>query len=211
MTHLALGEAIDQQPDHREHRQGGYTLTFPASSLKFRTLSFPQYGFKLRCPTISPTLPDSAMGLSARSAYLRVGAGLIRPSPCSCLPAFSVGVINATSLRRFAQPPQPTGPLLRRGYVVPLILAPTTRSASLDDSRRLPSVTGYTAGLCPTTWSGLPPRPSPLWVSAPSPRAIIPTPGGEAVTPQSRHRLQRLSATESCVSSSTIPTPASVG
>ncbi len=32
---------------------------------------------------------------------------------------------------------------------------------------------------CPTTWSGLPPRPSPLWVSTPSTRAITSTPGGE--------------------------------
>ena len=37
-------------------------------------------------------------------------------------------------------------------------------------------LTGYTAGLCPTTWSGLPPRPSLLSVSTPSPRAAIPTP-----------------------------------
>ena len=33
---------------------------------------------------------------------------------------------------------------------------------------------------CPTTWSGLPPRPSLLWVSAPSTRAVTSTPGGEA-------------------------------
>ena len=31
------------------------------------------------------------------------------------------------------------------------------------------------------------------------------------MAPQSRHRLQRLSATEYCVSSSIIPTPVSVG
>ena len=60
----------------------------------------------------------------------------------------------------------------------------TTRSVSLDDSCRLPSVAGYTAGLCPTIWSGLSPRPSPLWVNTPSLRAIIPTPRGEVVTPQ---------------------------
>jgi hypothetical protein len=95
-----------------------------------------------------------------------------------------VGIINTTSLRRFERPPQPTGPLLQEGYVVPLILANMTRSASLDNSCRLPSVAGYTAGLCPTIWSGLSPRPSPLWVNALSLRAIIPTPEGEVATPQ---------------------------
>jgi hypothetical protein len=124
------------------------------------------------------------MGLSARSAYPHRIAGLIQPSPFACHPAFSVGIINTTSLRQFERPPQPTGPLLREGYVVPLILAYTTRSASLDNSCRLPSVAGYTAGLCPTIWSGLSPRPSPLWVNAPSLRAIIPTPGGEVAIPQ---------------------------
>ena len=147
------------------------------------------------------------MGLSARSAYPHGIAGLIRPSPSSCLPAFSVGLINATSLRRFERPPQPTGPLLRGGYVVSLILAHTTRSASLDDSCRLPSVAGYTASLCPTIWSGLSPRPSPLWVNTPSLRAIIPTPGGEVVTPQlvttskafrNRVRRQLLHSPDTC-------------
>ena len=174
-------------------------------------MSFPQYGFKLRRPSINPTLPNRPMELSTRSASLRQTLGLIGPSSSTCPLAFSVGIINATSLRLSRRPPQPTGPSLRPGYVVPTILATTTRAASLDNSRGLPSVASYTAGLCPTTWSGLSPRPSPLWVSAPSSRAIIPTPGGEAVAPQSRHRLQRLSATESCVSSSTIPTPVSVG
>jgi hypothetical protein len=124
------------------------------------------------------------MGLSARSTCPHRITGLIKPSLFSCHPALAVGIINATSLKRFEQPPPPTGPWLREGYGVPLILATTTRSASLDNSCRLPSVAGYTAGLCPTIWSGLSPRPSPLWVNAPSLRAIIPTPGGEVATPQ---------------------------
>ena len=150
------------------------------------------------------------MGLSPRSAYPPEVSGLIRPSSSSCPLAFVVGIINATSLGRSARPPHSTGPLLQQSCVVSALNAPTTRSASLDDSHGLPRVTGYTAGLCPTTWSGLPPRPSPLWVNAPSLRAIIPTPGGEAVTPQSRHHLQRLSATEYSVSSSTALTPVAV-
>ena len=64
---------------------------------------------------------------------------------------FTVGILNATSRRLLQRPPQPTGPLLQVGYVVPLLIAPTTRSASLDDSHRFPRVTGYTLGLCPTT------------------------------------------------------------
>src|SRR6266852_6398514 len=32
---------------------------------------------------------------------------------------------------------------------------------------------------CPTTWSGLRSRPSLLWVSVPSTRAVTSTPGGE--------------------------------
>ena len=86
-----------------------------------------------------------------------------------------MGIISTTSLGLDGRPPRPTGPLLEKGCVVPFLIAPTTRSASLDDSRRFP-IAGYTAGLCPTTWSGLPPRPSLLSVSTPSPRAAIPTP-----------------------------------
>ena len=55
------------------------------------------------------------------------------------------------SLGLFERPPQPTGPLLKVGSGVPLIITPTTRSASLEDSHRFPRVTGYTLGLCPTT------------------------------------------------------------
>jgi hypothetical protein len=67
------------------------------------------------------------------------------------------------------RPPRPTGPSLQECSVVPPLSATTTRSARLDDSRGFPRIAGYTAALCPTTWSGLPPRPSLLWVSAPYP------------------------------------------
>jgi hypothetical protein len=109
------------------------------------------------------------------------------------------------------RPPQPTGPWLQEGSVVPPLIATTTRSASLADSHGLPRRAGYTAGLCPTTWSGLPPRPSLLCNNAPSLRAITPTPRGGTETPQIRPRSQRLSATKQCVSSSSHPTPAPVG
>ena len=109
------------------------------------------------------------------------------------------------------RPPQPTGPWLQAGSVVPPILATTTRSASLNDSHGLPRCAGYTAGLRPTTWSGLPARPSLLWVSTPSLRAITPTPRGGTETPQIHSCSQRLSATKQCVSSSSHLTPAPVG
>ena len=124
---------------------------------------------------INPTLPDNRIRLSATSAYSHTARGLIEPSSSSCPLASTVGIISTTSLRLYGRPPRPTGPLLQKGYVVPFLIALMTRSASLDDSRRFPT-SGYTAGLCPTTWSGLPPRPSLLSVSTPSPRATIPTP-----------------------------------
>ena len=87
-----------------------------------------------------------------------------------------------TGLGSVGQPSRPTGPLLQEGYIVLPITATTTRSASLVNSSRFPRITGYTRGLCPATWYGLPTRPSLLWVSALSIRAIIRTPGGEMET-----------------------------
>jgi hypothetical protein len=109
------------------------------------------------------------------------------------------------------RPPQPTGPWLQEGSVVPPLIAPTTRSASVDASPGLPRCAGSTAGLCPTPWSGLPRSPSRLCNNAPSLRAITPTPTGGTETPQRQPCSQRLSATKPCVSSSSHPTPAPVG
>jgi hypothetical protein len=152
------------------------------------------------------------MGLSPRSTCTPGIIGLIRSSSSSCPLASMVGIINATSLGRSARPPQSTGPLLRQGSVVPPILARTTRSASLDDSRRLPRLPGYTTGLCPTTWAGLSPRPSLLCDNAPSIRATTPTPGGGVsaslqyfLTPQGLPQSNNRSAPPR------IPTPVSVG
>ena len=119
------------------------------------------------------------LGLSARSACPQATAGLREPSSSSSWLASTVGIINATSRRLLQRPPQPKGPWLQVGSVVPLILTPTTRSASLEDSHRFPRVTGYTRGLCPTTSSGLSPRPSLLCLSAPSLRATLHAPVGE--------------------------------
>jgi hypothetical protein len=152
------------------------------------------------------------MSLSPRSACPPGIIGLIRSSSASCPLAFTVGMINATSLGRSARPPQSTGPLLQQRCVVSALDAPTTRSANLDDSRRLPSMPGYTTGLCPTTWSGLPPRPSLLCDNAPSLRATTPTPGGGVsayfrsfLTPKGLPQRNNGSAPPR------LPTPMSVG
>ena len=131
---------------------------------------------------------------------------MIEPSSSLVYPlAYRLVLSQPVCLGSVRPPPQPTGPWLQEGSVVPPILAPTTRSASLDDSHGLPRCAGYTAGLCPTTWSGLPPRPALLWVNTPSLRAIAPMPRGETRIPQLSPRSLRLSATKQCVSSSISP------
>jgi hypothetical protein len=155
-------------------------VTFPAPSLKFRTLSFPQSGFKPRRPSIS-ACPSRKTAELKRRVRMRSLAVRFDIAFVACVPSCGIGRHSQPArLGPFQQPPRPTGPLLRKGSVVPFLLATTTRSASLDRSPCLPKFIGYAGGLCPTTWYGLPPRPSLLWVSAPSTRAITSTPGGKA-------------------------------
>lgn len=147
-------------------------------------MSSPQSGFKPWRLSINPTLPESPAGVKHQvcipSRPSQFDSVFVVPWP-SCR---SGGFLRPPSLRPSLRPPRPTGPWLRAGYVVPLLFATAARSASLADSRRFPRSTGYTAGLCPTTWSGLPARPSLLWVITPSVRAITPTPRGEARDPR---------------------------
>jgi len=96
---------------------------------------------------INPTLPDNRIRLSATSAYSHTARGLIEPSSSSCPLASTVGIISTTSLRLHGRPPRPTGPLLQKGYVVPFLIALMTRSASLDDSRRFPTLWLYGGSL----------------------------------------------------------------
>jgi hypothetical protein len=63
----------------------------------------------------------------------------------------------------------PTGPLLRQGYAVPRHVATTTRAANLTLTPRLV----HTTCACGLTSA----RPSLLWVTNHSPRAISNTPG----------------------------------
>src|SRR5262245_37228532 len=71
--------------------------------------------------------------------------------------------------------------------------------------------TGYTSGLCPPTWSGLPSRPSLLWVNAPSLRAIAPTPRGGTARPQLLPAPSGFPQQNSASAPLSPPTPASVG
>jgi|GEM_PF-4597691 len=159
------------------------SLTFPAPPLKFRTLSSPQSGFKPWRLSINPTLPESATGVK-HQVYIPPATSQFDSAFVALWPScHSGGFLRPPSLGPPVQPPRPTGPWLRTGYVVPFLLATPTLSASLTDSRCFPRISGYTAGLCPATWSGLPARPSLLWVSTPSLRAITPAPRGGARDP----------------------------
>src|ERR687895_825126 len=129
-------------------------------------------------------LPVGPMGLSTGSACAHLAHSLGIPSSWLCRPALTLGVINPTRFRPSPQPPRSTGPLLHQGYSVPGLHATTTRSADLTSSACFPSVSGYTVSLYPTTQSGLPMRPSLLWVNTPSLRAATHTPRGETKKPQ---------------------------
>jgi hypothetical protein len=146
-------------------------------------LGSPQSGFKPWRLSINPTLPESATGVKHQvyipPAPSQFDSAFVAPWP-SC---HSSGFLRPPSLGPALRPPWPTGPWLRVGSVVPPLCATPTRSASLTDSRCFPRSTGYTAGLCPTTWSGLPASPSLLWVTTPSVRAVTPTPRGGAGYP----------------------------
>ena len=154
------------------------SLTFPAPPLKFRTLSSPQSGFKPWRLSINPTLPQRSTEVKHQVCLPSPTSSLIAPSSLLGPPAVTGGFLRPPTLRLSLRPPRPTGPWLRVGSVVPPLLATPTRSASLADSRRFPRSAGYTAGLCLTTWAGLSVRPSLLWLTTPSLRAVTPTPRG---------------------------------
>jgi hypothetical protein len=67
-------------------------------------------------------------------------------------------------------------------------------------------------GSCPTTWSGLRSRPSLLWVSVPSTRAVTSTPGGESGPyPHAATLLHDLPHQNNGSAPPMLPTSASVG
>jgi hypothetical protein len=113
-------------------RQGAQRLlTFPSPPLKFRTVSFPQYGFKQEITQKGP------------SGYHR----LTSPTPLKEYPrlfALSPAFQQSEHLLPFDHGhPLPTGPSHRKG-ITPPSSATTTRSASLEDLHRLPASNGYT-------------------------------------------------------------------
>ena len=154
--------------------------TSPAPPLRFRTAAFRQYGSKPRCVAISHALPPKRPSLSAKSAYPRALPGLTWPSSLMSL------LRTPPALVRY----RPASGSLSSDHLGPRALCsgrvmlslPSTLSGPIRQSRPHP-LTSQGHWLyrrpCPTTWSGLPPRPSPLWVSTPSTRAITSTPGGE--------------------------------
>jgi len=125
-------------------------------------VSFPQSGFKPWRLPITLTLPPEPSGVKRQVRMLPSLWSLVRPSSRLSPPACTGGFVLPPSLRLCMRPPRPTGPWLRVGYVVPPLCATMTWSAALSRSSGFPRATGYTWGLCPTTWSGLPGRASLL-------------------------------------------------
>ena len=146
--------------------------TFPSPPLKFRTVSFPQYGFKASlsdpaCPVRrevkpAPGIPSSeggfAMVLRARAGYTTLGAPVHSPTGQS-------GVV-------FAHGPaaDPRGPWLRSELCCLRSSSRTpTPSASLAGTARLHRVPAYTRGLRCAGAPRRPTRPSLLSLSCSPP------------------------------------------
>ena len=142
--------------------------TFPSPPLKFRTVSFPQYGFKASlsdpaCPVRrevkpAPGMPSGPGGfvvvLRARAGYGTLGAPVHSPAGQS-------GVVFA-----HGHAADPRGPWLRTGLCCPgpSSLTPTP-SASLAGTRGLHGSAAYTPGLRCAGAPRRPARPSLLSLS----------------------------------------------
>ena len=173
--------------------------TFPSPPLKFRTVGFPQYGYKA----------SMSVGAFQRSGEVK-SAPDIRSTPRCLSPAFArIRAANASwalSPTR-ATPPRaavqaalaayPRGPWLRSEFCC---LAPswltTTPSVSLAGTRRFRGTAVYTSRLRCAGAPRRPARPSLLSPSVLSRRAIDPTPVGSRGCPVARAprdtRLPRL-------------------
>jgi hypothetical protein len=130
--------------------------TFPPPPLRCRTAGFPQYGSKASLSgrafpdglevKLAPGIPPVPTRFASA---LRVPTGT-RPLGASRLIALTDIPEESSPL---ATPLNPTGPLLRKGYAVPSLLATTTRPASLAGTRGLHGFPAYTAG---PRWAGAP-------------------------------------------------------
>jgi hypothetical protein len=139
--------------------------TFPPPPLKFRTLGFPQYGFKVSmsdpaCPNRrevkpSPSMPSRCVEFAV---ILRVPPGYGTHRAPVWSPHGQSGEVFATG-----HATDPRGPRLRPGSAVPALLAYTTPCASLGSTRRFHG----SSPLIPRALAGRarrkrPPRPSLL-------------------------------------------------
>jgi hypothetical protein len=142
--------------------------TSPPPPLRFRTVASRQYGSKASLsgqacpggPEVKPT-PGIPPGSTQFASALRVTTGT-RPLGASR----SLVLTDIPERSSPVTPPlYPTGPLLRKGYAVPSLFAPTTRSASLAGTHGLHG----SSPLIPRAFAGRerprrPARPSLLWL-----------------------------------------------
>jgi hypothetical protein len=150
--------------------------TFPSPPLKFRTVSFPQYGFKASlsdptCPSRPEVKPAPGIPSGPRwfAMVLRALMRYTTQVPPVHSPIGQSGVVFAH--RRAADP---RGPWLRTGLSCPGPSSlTTTPSASLAGTRGLHGVPAYTPGL---RCAGAPRRPArPSLLSLPCFPHVPPT------------------------------------
>jgi hypothetical protein len=185
--------------------------TFPPPPLKFRTVGSPQYGFKASlsdraCPRaaeVKPT-PGIPSNLTWFTSALRADH---RYTTFKSRRIALSGSPEQPSPR--ATPLNPTGPSLRKGYVVPSFFATTTRSASLAGTHGLHGfLSAYTAGL---RWAGAPEATDetfPTFPAVPSTRAADLTPVSPRrppVNPWRRDSRLPRSVTESPLTTPPLP------
>ena len=159
--------------------------TFPPPPLKFRTVGFPQYGFKAslsaracpagpevkRPPRIPSDRDEFTPGLRLPDRSLPTA---LRSGPDSGQSGWGLPARRAAD---------PRGPQLRPGYAVPALLAYTPPCASLGSTRGLRGFTAYTPGL---RWAGAPeatPETFPTFAAGLSARATDSTPVGPLPPP----------------------------
>ena len=111
--------------------------TVPPPSLKFRTLGSPEYGFKSRRLIGQPCPAQKNRRLKRQVRVPHKPPGLTQPSSPWRRPALLRKSVLSTAQ---ASGPSshhlvPTGPSLREGFVVPRLIATTSRSVNLEVSR----------------------------------------------------------------------------
>lgn len=103
---------------------------FHQPPLKFRTVSFPQYGFKVALKRdFSGSLPRCAF---APAFAHGISVIVLSPSLGTACAGVSSLIGNPSHLPFSHEPRHPTGPLLCMGYTFPCVIATTARSAGLD-------------------------------------------------------------------------------